>query len=258
MNDWYETVKLNYGIDYCDAGGRSYHFDPIPDTWLKMLDILMFWAGKGVDGFRCDMAEMVPTEFWSWVIEKVKSKYPELLFIGEVYNPSLYRSFVSSGFDYLYDKVGMYDCLCGIMRGACPAKAITWQWQNVDDISGHMLYFLENHDEVRLASDFLAGDARKGIPALIVSSLMNRNPFMLYAGQEYGERGMDKEGFSGCDGRTTIFDYWTVPALYKGYVNRRKLTVGDKYIEERYSRILNLAKTEKRSVLGLFRFNVRE
>jgi len=252
MNDWYETVKLNYGIDYCDAGGRSYHFDPIPDTWLKMLDILMFWAGKGVDGFRCDMAEMVPTEFWSWVIEKVKSKYPELLFIGEVYNPSLYRSFVSSGFDYLYDKVGMYDCLCGIMRGACPAKAITWQWQNVDDISGHMLYFLENHDEIRLASDFLAGDARKGIPALIVSSLMNRNPFMLYAGQEYGERGMDKEGFSGCDGRTTIFDYWTVPAIYKGYANRRKLTLEDKYIEERYSRILNLAKTEKAIRFGAF------
>ena len=252
VNDWYETVKLNYGIDYCDAGGRSCHFDPIPDTWQKMVDIIRFWAGKGVDGFRCDMAEMVPTEFWSWAIGKVKAAHPNTLFIGEVYNPSLYRSFVACGFDYLYDKVGMYDCLCSVMRGVCLASAITWQWQSVDDIKEHMLYFLENHDELRIASDFLAGDARRGIPAAIVSVLMNKNPFMLYAGQEFGERGMDKEGFSGRDGRTTIFDYWTVQTLYHGYVNRRKLTDDEKALEKTYSLLLNLANKEKAVSNGLF------
>lgn len=55
INDWYETVKLNYGIDY--QNGNTPHFNPIPDTWTKMLDILLFWAGKNIDGFRCDMAE---------------------------------------------------------------------------------------------------------------------------------------------------------------------------------------------------------
>ena len=244
INDWYETIKLNYGIDYCDAGGRSFHFDPIPDTWQKMADIIGFWASKGIDGFRCDMAEMVPTEFWSWAIAKVKSAHPDILFIGEVYNPSLYRSIVACGFDYLYDKVGMYDCLCSVMRGHCWASEITRQWQSVDDIKDHMLYFLENHDELRIASDFLAGDARRGIPAAIVSILMNKNPFMLYAGQEFGERGMDKEGFSGLDGRTTIFDYWTVQSLYHGYVNRRKLTDGEKALEKKYSMLLNLANKE--------------
>ena len=252
INDWYETVKLNYGIDYCDAGGRSYHFDPIPDTWQKMVDIISFWAGKGIDGFRCDMAEMVPTGFWSWAIAKVKSAHPGILFIGEVYNPSLYRSFVACGFDYLYDKVGMYDCLCGVMRGHCRASEITRQWQSVDDIKDNMLYFLENHDELRIASDFLAGDARRGVPAAIVSILMNKNPFMLYAGQEFGERGMDKEGFSGLDGRTTIFDYWTVQSLYHGYVNRRKLTDGEKSLEKKYSMLLNLANKEKAISDGLF------
>lgn len=252
INDWYETVKLNYGVDYCDAGGRSYHFDPIPDTWQKMVDIILFWAGKGVDGFRCDMAEMVPTEFWNWAIGKVKAAYPGILFIGEVYNPSLYRSFVACGFDYLYDKVGMYDCLCGVMRSTCLASAITYQWQSVDDIKEHMLYFLENHDELRIASDFLAGDARRGIPAAIVSVLMNSNPFMLYAGQEFGERGMDKEGFSGLDGRTTIFDYWTVPTLYHGYVNRRKLSEDEKALEKTYSLLLNMANNEKAVSNGLF------
>lgn len=252
INDWYETVKLNYGIDYCDAGGRSYHFDPIPDTWQKMVDIISFWAGKGIDGFRCDMAEMVPTEFWSWAIAKVKSAHPGILFIGEVYNPSLYRSFVACGFDYLYDKVGMYDCLCGVMRGHCRASEITRQWQSVDDIKDNMLYFLENHDELRIASDFLAGDARRGVPAAIVGILMNKNPFMLYAGQEFGERGMDKEGFSGLDGRTTIFDYWTVLSLYHGYINRRKLTDGEKSLEKKYSMLLNLANKEKAISDGLF------
>lgn len=252
INDWYETVKLNYGIDYCDAGGRSYHFDPIPDTWGKMTDILMFWVSKGIDGFRCDMAEMVPKEFWAWSVDKVKYSFPKTIFIGEVYNPSLYRDYLGCGFDYLYDKVGMYDCMCRVMCGESPASDITYRWQAVDDIKDHMLYFLENHDEQRLASDFLTGDARKGIPAAIVSALLNKNPFMLYAGQEFGERGMDKEGFSGLDGRTTIFDYWTVTTLFHGYVNRKKLTEEERSLEKIYSCILNIAKREKAVSCGMF------
>ena len=128
QNDWYETVKLNYGVDYCDAGGRSEHFDPVPDTWLKMADILLFWAAKGVDGFRCDMAEMVPTAFWTYVTARLKAAHPGLVFIGEVYDPTQYRAYIASGFDYLYDKVGMYDCLRDIICGRRPTTDITAQW----------------------------------------------------------------------------------------------------------------------------------
>ncbi len=241
MNDWYETVKLNYGVDY--YAGRVGHFNPIPNTWSKMTDILLFWARKGVDGFRCDMAEMVPADFWRWATDKVKFAYPDKIFVGEVYNPAEYRNYIGAGFDYLYDKVGMYDTLREVIRGNQSTLAITGAWQATDDIRDHMLYFLENHDEQRIASTFFAGDGRKGVPGLVVSALLQQNPLMIYAGQEYGERGMDKEGFSGNDGRTTIFDYWSVATLVRAA--QRRLTADEKALKAVYDRVIQIAGTEK-------------
>ena len=239
-NDWYETVKLNYGVDY--YAGRVGHFSPIPNTWSKMTDILLFWARKGVDGFRCDMAEMVPAAFWQWATDKVRFAYPQIIFIGEVYNPAEYRHYLASGFDYLYDKVGMYDTLREVMRGNLSTSAITGAWQATDDIRDHMLYFLENHDEQRIASSFFAGEAQNGVPALVVSALLQKNPLMIYFGQEYGEKGMDKEGFSGNDGRTTIFDYWSVDTIVRAA--HQKLTSQEKQLKAIYDKVIDIATTE--------------
>ena len=247
MNDWYETVKLNYGVDY--YAGRVGHFSPIPDTWSKMTDILLFWARQGIDGFRCDMAEMVPAEFWHWATDKVKFIHPDIIFIGEVYNPAEYRHYLGAGYDYLYDKVGMYDTLREVIRGNQSVQAITSAWQQTDDIRDHMLYFLENHDEQRIASSFFAGDARKGVPGLVVSALLQQNPLMIYAGQEYGERGMDQEGFSGHDGRTTIFDYWNIDTLTRAA--SRKLTKDEKALATIYNKVLTIARTEKAVTNGV-------
>ena len=246
-NDWYETVKLNYGVDY--MGGHACHFNPIPRTWKKMLQILQFWASKGIDGFRCDMAEMVPVEFWRWAITQVKAQQPDIIFIAEVYNPNEYRNYLYNGhFDYLYDKVGLYDCLRAVTCGFIQASDITQQWQAVDDIRDRMLNFLENHDEQRLASDFFAGDGEKGRAPLIVSACMGRNPMMIYFGQELGERGMDAEGFSGRDGRTSIFDYWTIDSIRrwrnKGRFDNRQLTPKEVSLQQFYSRVLNLCNSE--------------
>ena len=251
-NDWYETVKLNYGIDY--QGGRATHFSPTPSTWKKMTDILLFWAEKGVDAFRCDMAEMVPTAFWSHAVAAVKKEHPDVLFIGEVYNPAQYRDYLAAGFDYLYDKVGLYDTLRAIVCGNASASCITSCWQATDDIKEHMLHFLENHDEQRIASAYFAGNAEKAKPALAAGALMSPGAYMVYAGQEIGEAGMDAEGFSGNDGRTTIFDYWNPASLQKltAPAFEKKLTSEEAALYDYYQKILTLCNSRKAFEQGGF------
>ena len=251
-NDWYETVKLNYGIDY--QGGRTTHFSPTPSTWKKMTDILLFWAEKGVDAFRCDMAEMVPTAFWSHAVAAVKKEHPDVLFIGEVYNPAQYRDYLAAGFDYLYDKVGLYDTLRAIVCGNASASCITSCWQATDDIKEHMLHFLENHDEQRIASAYFAGNAEKAKPALAAGALMSPGAYMVYAGQEIGEAGMDAEGFSGNDGRTTIFDYWNPASLQKltAPAFEKKLTPEEAALYDYYQKILTLCNSRKAFAQGGF------
>ena len=250
--DWYETIKLNYGVFY--QGNGEQQFDPIPNTWYKMLHILLFWSSKGVNGFRCDMAEMVPQAFWAWVIPQVKEQYPNMLFIAEVYNPNLYRDYLAAGFDYLYDKVGMYDYLRGVTSKNWAVEGITQQWQAVDDIRQHMLYFLENHDEQRIASGFFCGRGMCAEPAMIVAATLGSNPVMIYAGQELGEKGMDAEGFSGMDGRTTIFDYWGIKSI-QAWANHGKfdgagLDEEQRSLRQFYRNLLRLARTEKAITQG--------
>ena len=212
VNDWYETVKINYGDDHTP-------------TWDKMYDIIDFWASKGVDGFRCDMVELVPPQFFKWLIEKIKTKYPEVIFVAEVYKKDLYSEYIRNiGFDFLYDKSGLYDTLRTVVEknandNGMPvelwqsATGITRCWQFLGDLQPYMLNFLENHDEQRFASDFFGKKAENTFAPLYVSLFMNTAPFMIYFGEEVGEKGMDHEGFSGCDGRTTIFDWWSVASV---------------------------------------------
>lgn len=244
VTDWFETVKLNYGVDI--PNGRKKYFDPIPDTWLKMRDILVFWANKGTDGFRCDMAEMVPVEFWNWVIPQVKAINQELIFIGEIYNPSAYKNYIDAGkFDYLYDKVLLYDTLRFLLRGEKSTLDIDRIQQQLSGIQSRMLHFMENHDEQRMASKFLAGDMWKGLPAMVISATIDRGPVMIYFGQEVGEPAVGAEGFQGDDGRTTIFDYWGIPEHQKwmngGAFDGGGLNMEQKQLQIFYSDLLNLA-----------------
>ncbi len=243
VNDWYDTVKINY----CDF---------YTDTWERMYEVVCFWASRGVDGFRCDMVELVPTEFMGWLIKSVKKEFPDVQFIAEVYQKNLYGKYVREvGFDYLYDKSGLYDALHDIMTGNVnngnapleqwqSARRITWNWQSLGDLQPHMLNFLENHDEQRLASDFFARKGRNALAAMYVSLLFNTAPFMLYFGQEAGEKGMDEEGMSGKDGRTSIFDWWSPASVRRLNLfihGKGDLEPEEKALLERYKALLSFA-----------------
>ena len=272
FGDWFETVKINFGV----RPDGSYAFDSlpdearhwsnaehaafwadrdVPDSWLKFRDIVMYWLDKGVDGFRYDMAQMVPVEFWSYLNSSIKVRNPDAFLISEIYIPEEYHNYIQLGrMDYLYDKVGFYDALKLIMQGKAPADSLAAVHAEVLDIEQHMLHFLENHDEQRIASPDFAGDANAGKPAMVVSALIGRSPTMLYFGQDVGEPGDGDAGF-GDPTRTTIFDYWGVPAHQRwmngGRFDGGALSDDEKSLRDFYRRLMNFSAknaTQRRGI----------
>lgn len=260
MYDWYETVKVNYGVspdgkkdfdelpEGFDNEDYKAHLEfwkdkVIPSSWKKFKDIALYWTQKGVDGFRYDMAEMVPVEFWSYMNSHIKMKNPDAFLLAEVYNPSLYRDYIKKGkMDFLYDKVQLYDTLKHVMQGHGKTDNIPPIQDDLNDIEQHMLHFLENHDEQRIASPDFAGSAQKGKPAMVVSTTISSSPTMVYFGQEFGEPGAEDLGF-GDPTRTSIFDYGSVPSLVR-WVNDKNFDGGQSTKEELelrdfYKRLLN-------------------
>lgn len=260
FNDWYETVKINYGVrpdgtkdfdelpNEYDKKDYSVHFEfwknkEVPDSWKKFKNIALYWLDFGVDGFRYDMAEMVPVEFWSYMNSNIKVKKPEAFLLAEVYNPDLYRAYIHLGkMDYLYDKVELYDSIKHIMKGHGWTDHIPVVQDGLKDIEHQMLHFLENHDEQRIASPEFVGNAEKGKPAMVVSATISTSPTMIYFGQEVGEPGAENAGF-GKPSRTSIFDYIGVPH-HQRWVNNKKfdggqLTQKEKELRDFYKRLLN-------------------
>lgn len=270
FNDWYETVKINYGVrpdgshdfdnlpDGFEARDYVAHFDfwkdkNVPNSWVKFKDIALFWLEMGVDGFRYDMAEMVPVEFWSYMNSHIKMKNAHAFLLAEVYNPDQYRNYIQRGkMDYLYDKVEMYDSLKNIMQGDGWTDHIPIIKRGTQDIEHHLLHFLENHDEQRIASPDFAGSAQKGKPAMVVSATMTTAPVMIYFGQEVGEPAAEHAGF-GSPTRTSIFDYIGVPH-HQRWVNDKKfdggqLTKEEADLREFYKRLLNFT-AESNALMG--------
>ena len=257
INDWFETVKLNYGVDY--SNGQT-HFDPPPPLWNKLYSILHYWTQKGVDAFRCDMVEHVPFEFWGWIVPKLKAEVPEILFMGEAYDRGKYRDYIFKGkFDYLYDKSGLYDTVKRLTTD--PYNNSTWQinavWNyDTKGIDEHMLRFMETHDEQRIASNFFAGDAWHALPGMIVTATLATGPVLVYNGQEVGEAPIGSEGFSSDDGRTTIFDYWGLSEHQK-WMNNGKFDGGglgdsQKKLRDFYCTLLNAVRDNEALQTGEF------
>ncbi|MEO7319276.1 MAG: alpha-amylase family glycosyl hydrolase [Chthoniobacteraceae bacterium] len=256
QHDWFETVKLNYGFDFTTGthayprGGQG--AEPIPDTWVKMDRVLTYWQEQGVDGFRCDMAHLVPMEFWTWAVERARVRNPATIFIGEAYDNdpmkvtggNVMLALLAAGFDAVYDDPA-YKKLKSIYDGC--------GWANdLDDAHGaepvfqSALRYAENHDEVRLAGDGQWGGVGAEVGRAVSAILfgLSRGPVLLYSGQEVGEPARGAEGFGGDDARTTIFDYWSMPEFTKWVNGHRydgtRLSAVQRELRDFYARLLRL------------------
>ena len=261
-NDWYETVKVNYGVrpdgshDFPTLPeslrgasfaehARFWAGKDVPDSWEKFRDIALYWLDFGVDGFRFDMAEMVPVEFWSYLNSSIKMKNPDAFCLAEIYNREQYRNYIQLGLmDALYDKVDFYDTLKRIMQGHAPASDLLPIIETLSDIDPQMLRFLENHDEQRIACPDFADDAAMGMPAMTVSALTGRGPTLLYFAQALGEAADQDAGF-GKASRTTIFDYWGLETLNRwannGKYDGGRLTPAEKALRNQYTALLSFS-----------------
>ena len=271
LHDWYETIKLNYGFDFTDPSKSIREYpnawspdNPVPDTWKKIDQVIEYWQSLGVDGFRCDMAHMVPPEMWARTIAEARGRQPNVFFMGEAYNDdpakvpgsdpvisqlnhgqgNVLFDLLNAGFNSVYD-APVYRALKRIYDGAGWANDID---REITDafICHNSVRYAENHDEVRLAAHSEWGgvglDVGRPVSAILYG--LSRGAIMLYNGQEVGEPGTGAEGFGGDDARTSIFDYWSMPEFVKWVNDHRcdggRLSPGQKSLRQFYSRLVNL------------------
>jgi glycosidase len=225
--DWYETVKLNYGYNFADQTG---HYDPRPRTWDAVDQILAYWQEKGVDGFRCDFAHYVPPEAWSYLISCARQRHAGAFFVAEAYpyagsgDPvTNLQQLVDAGFDAVYHYPA-YNLLKQIYQGQAGPDDYDHEMAFPPVAREHLVHYLENHDERRVASPIVRdsgpggsgfGSPEAGYQLAPLQFLSGQGPVLLLNGQETGEPGAGAEGFNLEDGRTTFFDYWAMPEFVK-------------------------------------------
>ncbi len=95
--DWSDTAKLNYANH---------------DVWVGQIDAMKYWIERGVDGFRCDMAMLVPIEFWQEVAAELHRLKPDLFMLAEAEETNLF----DRAFDACYGWE-MHHIMCDVAKG---------------------------------------------------------------------------------------------------------------------------------------------
>ncbi len=226
--DWYETVKLNYGYNFM-AGLASLRLLPdwmspkhkVPKTWRIMDDILAFWQEKGIGGFRCDMAHMVPMAFWKWALSHARVRRSSVFFMAEAYNDHMKTTYedpcaalLEAGFNAVYDSA-CFHLAENVYLGGNWANDFDRLFRSDPKYMSHGVRYIENHDEPRVCSPKAwNGVGHKVMPAVMTLVYASgKGPVLVYNGQEVGERAEGPGGYGGDNGRTSIFDYTCLPRL---------------------------------------------
>ena len=257
--DWYETVKLNYGTDYRHGASAAAALPSLlapeyalPRTWQLMNEVLAYWQDMGVGGFRCDMAHMIPLPFWRWIIAHARLRDCSAFFMAEGYDDHLklvegpvHRALLEAGFDGVYDGVS-YEALRKIYEGGSWANDLDTLHLPQNPLFYKGVRYVENHDEPRLAAPQYWG----GVGGLVSRAVMvaqyctTCGPVLVYNGQEAGERADGPGGYGGDNGRTSIFDYTSLPHFQNwtngGLFDGARMTPGQQKLRAFTARLLTL------------------
>ncbi|MFR9649469.1 MAG: alpha-amylase family glycosyl hydrolase [Rikenellaceae bacterium] len=167
--DWSDTAKLNYDN---------------PAVWQAQVDSMKFWIDKGVDGFRCDMAMLVPIEFWQKVRRELIEVKPDIFMLAEAEGVE----FFNSAFDCVYSWE-LHHLMCDVAAGRARANALRdylyYQKESYPRSSMKMT-FTSNHDENSWQGSHLARFGDSYAVMNVFAFLAPASMPLIYTGQEVG------------------------------------------------------------------------
>ena len=187
--DWYThdstgNIIFPPGTDWTDVADLNYDNK---DMRAAMIDAMLYWVDSvGVDGFRCDVADQVPVDFWKEAITTLrKSAEPRrLVMLAEGANPDNF----TAGFDlnYAWEFMG---AIAQVMKDeAKVGKLVEVDKHEYKDLGPgkYKLRFTTNHDEATKASPITLYGGERASMAAFVATTMLHGGMLVYGSQEVG------------------------------------------------------------------------
>jgi len=174
---------------------RDFDFSKERALWEELIDTLVYWTTMGVDGFRCDVAPLLPIEFWLEARKKVEQVHPGCLWLTESVHIGFIKYLRDRGFeacsdsemyqafDICYD-YDIFDYLIQYLNGERPIQDYLSMVKNQEGMYPKnyvKLRNLENHDQARVASYITRGEKLVNLTAAL---FFLKGATMIYAGQE--------------------------------------------------------------------------